>query len=353
MFSIISKIKMACVVLVSAVFLISCSQDDVTSKKSKRKHFVEVFKVTSEMLSIQQKRTGTLQAIKEIKIYTEENGKITYLPFYEGDVVTQGEVVARLGNRLLKSELAKIIALRKKAEQDVNRIRSLSTKNLTSQIELSRVETDLAVARANESGLNTRLARSVLKSPISGVVSKRLSELGTVIEEHTHLLTISDNSKLITKVSVPELFINSLSVGDLVEIKIDALARFQKNGANGIITRIHPNLSLDTRTGIVEVSLGAVPSGARPGQLARLIFESKKIKRLTIPFAALRRSSEGDYVFILDESKSRVKKVFVVSGLYLDERVEILKGLKEGQQVVTKGFTNLRHNKKVILASKN
>jgi membrane fusion protein (multidrug efflux system) len=327
---------------------LGCSEKAVEVIKPKKDHLVEVVTAQLQTLAIERERTGTLQAKQDIEIFNQEEGRIITLPFYAGDTVNKGDIVARLDDRLLRSQLVRTQALRLKAEKDLKRISGLANKQMTAQIELTRVETELAVAKADEQTLKTRLDYSTIVAPIAGVVSQRLSEQGNIAERYTHLLTISDQTTLTTQVTISELLINKLSKGAAVDISIDALQLQQPIIA--FIDRIHPNVDPVTRTGIVEIVLSPVPQGARPGQLARVTLRSQKSERLLIPFAALRRSTEGEYVFIVDQQQ-QAQKTSVITGLNIHGQVEILKGLSVGQQVISRGFTNLRSHKTVVIVS--
>jgi membrane fusion protein (multidrug efflux system) len=308
---------------------------------------VEIASVNIKHTAIERVRTGTLRSNQEIQIFNQEEGRITQLPFYEGDTVKKGDVLARLDDRLLQAQLSRTRALRNKAEKDLQRIKGLAKKNLTAQAELTRVETDLAVARADEQALLTRLDYATIRSPIDGMISERLSEPGNIAERYTHLLTISDQTSLITEVTVSELLINKLQVGDKVALQIDALDLNNKLSAS--IHRIHPDLDPLTRNGIVEIRLNPVPKGGRPGQLARVTLRTQETQRKLIPFIALRRDSSGEYVFVVDNGIA--KRVSVVSGLRIETDIEIWEGLQEHQQVVVRGFTNIRNDKPVTIVN--
>jgi membrane fusion protein, multidrug efflux system len=333
----------------SSILLSACSQKAEVAKRPKSDHLVERVMAERKLVVIERERTGTLQAIQDIQIYNQEEGRITYLPFYEGDKVKEGDIVARLDDRLLQSQLARTQALRRKAEQDLRRIRGLANKQMTSPAELTRVETDLAVAIAEEQSLKTKLDYATLRAPISGIVSQRFSEAGNIAERYTHLLTISDQSQLMIEVTVSELLINKLRLGDKANVRIDALADNSPEGVTGTIYRIHPNVDRLTRSGIVEIAVNPVPNGARPGQLARVTLRTQEAERLLIPFVALRRAPEGEYVFVIDDQQ-RAQKALVRSGLRVGDQIEILSGIVNGQQVIIRGFTNLHENKKVTPA---
>jgi len=346
----------------------ACSQDTAKeSRKPDKAHLVESARVELVNSGVTRVRTGTLRARREINIYAQEEGRVTALPNYEGDKVSKGQIVARLDDELLRSQLARAEATRLKADQDLRRIRDLHKKKLTTEEELSRAETDLEVARADVELLNTRLSYTVIKAPISGVISNRLTEPGNVVDKHDHLLTLSDPSSLVTEVSVSELLMPYMAIDDPVKVTIDALG---PSVYDGHIVRIHPTLDPVTRRGTVEMELKPVPPGARPGQLCRVEFTTRVAPRLGVPFRAIRRDDQGEYVFVLQEAASPVNaadtsdekhenkggkgdaNVVVVragvrSGLRLGEQVEILEGLQENQQVVVRGFLGLSEGKKV------
>lgn len=331
-------------------FLIGCSQDKETSaKKEKKAHLVESVKVNLSTAGVEQIRTGTLRARREVKIHNQEDGQIIKLPYYEGDMVNKGEVVARLDDKLLLAQLARAQATLQQAKQDLQRTKNLFKKKLVSDEELSRAQTALEVAKADEEVLATRVSYTTIRTPISGVVSARLSEPGNIAERHTHLLTISDPTSLITEVTLSELLISKLSLNHPVNVSVDALGG---DVFEGHVSRIFPNLDPITRRGTIEVELKPVPEGARPGQLCRVKLKTNAASRLVIPFSALRRDQAGEYVFSIDEDQ-KVQRTKVVGGLRIGEQVEILDGLTEGQQVVTKGFLDLVPGKKVKIVSRD
>lgn len=329
--------------LACALLLAACNEAaDKPVKKKKPVHLVATTQVVLDSVGLTQNRTGTLTSSREIKIYNQEEGAIKEMPFSEGDSVNKDDVVARLDDKILRANLARAQATHRKAKLDQQRIRNLYKKKLSSDEALNRSETDLAIAAADEEMLAIRLGYTVIKTPINGIVSQRLSEPGNIAERYTHLLTISDHTTLITEVNVSELLVSHLQLDDSVTVTIDALGN---EIFEGRISRIHPNLDPLTRRGTVEVTLTPVPDGARPGQLCRVKFSTHTAERLMIPFRALRRDIEGEYVFRLDGNKA--VRTSILSGLRIAEQVEILQGLEAGQRVVTKGFLDLVDNKPV------
>ncbi|MFW2438668.1 MAG: efflux RND transporter periplasmic adaptor subunit [Arenicellales bacterium] len=329
--------------LACSLFLTACNEaTEKAEKKKKPIHLVETTQVVLESVGLTQNRTGTLTSSREIKIFNQEEGAIKEMPFFEGDTVDKNDVVVRLDDKILRATLARAQATHRKTKLDLKRIRDLYKKKLSSDEVLNRSETELSIAAADEEMLATRLGYTVIKTPISGIVSQRLSEPGNIAERYTHLLTISDHKALVTEVNVSELLVSHMQLDDPVTVTIDALGN---QVFDGRINRIHPNLDPLTRRGTVEVALTSVPDGARPGQLCRVKFSTRTAERLLIPFRALRRDIEGEYVFRLDGKK--VVRNSILSGLRIGEQVEVLQGLEAGQRVVIKGFLDLIDNKPV------
>jgi membrane fusion protein (multidrug efflux system) len=330
--------------ILGSLALVGCEQKaEQAPKRGERVHLVETSLVKSDTLNVVRTRTGTLRALREVKVYTQEEGRIIALPLYEGDEVRQGDVLVRLDDTLIRAQLARAAATRKQAEQDVKRLKELRTRKLVAEDEYTRALTQLDVAEADEQVLKTRLGYTTIRSPLNGVVTARLSEPGNIVERHQHLLTVSDPSSLVTELPVSELILPNLSRGDTARVRIDALGdQFYE----GRITRIHPTLDPVTRRGTIEVELDPVPAGAVPGQLCRVELSAQAADRRVIPFSALRRDETSEYVFVLDE-ESKAQRVDVTSGLRLAELIEITAGLQDGQQVITKGFLNLTSGKQV------
>jgi membrane fusion protein (multidrug efflux system) len=324
--------------------ILSCTENSADKpKRTKTTHLVEIATLSRADLGISVIRTGTLRTRREIKIFTQEEGRIAKLPYFEGDVVKKNELVARLDDKLISAQLNRAQAKRRKAAKDLKRMLDLHKRKLTSDEELAQIETELEVAQADEAVLTTRLSYTTIASPINGVVSERLTEPGNIAERYTHLLTISDPSSLVTEVTISALLLSRLTIGDSAQVQIDALG---SNHFNGQIIRIHPSIDPITRRGTIEVELKPVPEGALPGQLCRVQLNTLAVSRLMIPYRALRQDPQGEYVFLVDEN-NRVKRTSVEVGQRVAETIEVLNGLNNGQQIVTKGFLGLKDGKNV------
>ena len=100
----------------ACLVLTACGQQaDQARERIARQHLVEIALVQSDNLNVVRTRTGTLRARREVKVYTQEEGRITALPLYEGDEVGEGDVLVRLDDTLIRAQLSRASATRKQA----------------------------------------------------------------------------------------------------------------------------------------------------------------------------------------------------------------------------------------------
>ncbi len=309
---------------------------------------VEVAEVLHHEIGQQLKRTATLRAWSEVRLSTEEEGRIERLPHYPGDRVSQGDELLRLDQALLAAQLSKARAVREQAELDLRRLDRLQASRVVAEDELARARTAVQVAIAEEDLLRTRLSNTRIRSPFDGVIIARLAEPGDSVGRFNHVLTLADISRLLVELRLSELALPGLAVGDKVTLRLDSLA---DESFVAKVLRIHPTVDPTTRQGVVELLIEQPPAQARPGQLVRVELGLRPLPRTTIPFVALRRDTQGEYVFTVDEQMV-LQRTPVRSGIQLGERVEISSGLEAGQQVVKGGFLGLAEGMTVRLPAR-
>ncbi len=337
-------------IILTGLFLSGCNDAPPAKPaiKKPKTHLVEVDEVEWKPISTVSERTGSLRSRRLVRIHNQEEGRVIELPHFEGDLVEASELLISMEDELLKAQLAKARATTSQAYQDLERISNLVDRRAASKDELTRVNTRLEVAQAEEKLLQTRLSYTRITAPFRGVVSHRYVEPGDAVAKHTHLLTLIDPESLITEIRISELLLPHISPGDAAIVRIDALGDEQFPGR---VLRIHPELDQATRQGVIEVILDPVPDGARAGQFARVTLETAKVQRMLIPFAAVRHDRMGAFVYLLDQD-NKVRRTPVRSGIRVSDQIEILEGLKPKQKVISRGFLGLTNGKQVKITQR-
>jgi len=341
--------------LLAALLLTACDDDSSSSINSHRAqqttHRVEVVSVEKKPVFLTQTISGTLEAVKKIRLYNEESGRITRLPYYEGDRVKKGTLLVQLDNALIKTDVAKARASREQAELDLSRLKKLLPKKISTEEEVARARTEVDLAIAEEKRQLTRLKRTSIRAPIDGLITKRLYEPGDMLPPQSQILTIIDPTSLRLKASLAERWLPLVKKDQSVTLHIDALGdkKFEAR-----VVRIHPTIDANTHKGILEILLSPVPEGATVGQFARAKIDLTATDRLIIPVHTIHYEPEGAYVYRIiknDKGDSVAEKVFFEQGQQFASEAEILSGLNAGDQIVSRGFLGLRPGKKVEIAN--
>ena len=343
---IISKFSLL-IPLISVLSLTACSSDDNSSSKKRigKDHKVEISIASVTPVQHKQVVSGSLEAINSIKLYSEENSRITALPFYESDVIKRGDILVTLDSQLIQADLDKAIAESQQAKVSLKRLKKLLPKKLASEEDVTLAATTLNVALAEEKRQRARLARTSIKAAFNGVISQRNYEPGDVIAANSHILTLIDPNILRVRLLLSEQWISLVKTGSVVDISIDALG---DKMFSGNISRIYPTINPSTRKGTLEITLSPTPAGARAGQLARVNIQTETTDKLVIPSRSIHHDIDGAHVFIVNE-KMKAQKASIQQGLDFGVVTEVISGVSAGDKIVSKGFLGLRNNKTVSI----
>lgn len=313
---------------------------NATAKKKPvpKDHLVMVTTVKQLQQSRSYERYGVVRARRIVHLHALEEGQIRQIPWYEGDTVKQGDLLVQLDDELVRADLMSVEAELGKATQNLNRIQKLAKSKAVSEEEIISASTDVAVFEAAKRRLETRIQYSHIVAPFSGIISERKLEVGDFSAKDDHLLTLVDPTSLVVEITVSELLLPRISIGDKATIRIDALGNRQLEGS---IQRIHPTIDELTGQGIVEVAFSGANDGAMPGQTARVELTTSPTAQLTIPYSALQQEREATFVYLVNE-ESKVEKRSVKTGIFATESVEILQGLEDGDTVINRGLLGLK-----------
>lgn len=228
-------------------------------------------------------------------------------------------------------------------------------KEAEAQVESSRAmlaesESQLAVAQADLDRLAALEAYSHITAPFSGVVVKRYADTGALIQAGTSSSTqampvvqLAEWSRLRLVVPVPESAVPQIHLGSAVQVRVGALNRTFE----GRVARFADALDQQTRTMETEIDVENRNGALVDGMYAetRLVLDQKN-DVLTVPIQAVQRETSGAAVWTVDR-EGRIQEKPVKLGGEGSDRVEILSGLAENDQVVIGNRSDLRPGEKV------
>jgi Cu(I)/Ag(I) efflux system membrane fusion protein len=171
----------------------------------------------------------------------------------------------------------------------------------------------------------------VLRSPVTGTVLERGAVEGGYVGADTPLLTVADLSRVWVMADLYEMDITRVHVGDAARFTSDALPG---RSFAGRIEFVYPTVSTETRTLKVRLALSNPDGMLRPGMYGRVGVSARGARSLSVPSEAVVNAGEHSYVF-LAHAGGRFEPRIVWTGMPEGERVQILRGVAEGDTVVS------------------
>jgi len=217
------------------------------------------------------------------------------------------------------------------AEEDI--------KSVEAQVRQTKAALDMA---------KYQLKNTQITAPISGKVTSIAVSSGEMIAPSVPLLSIIDVSRIFVKVGISEKDISKIKEGQTVNLEIDA---FPEEKFRGEV--VSKGVAVDQMSKTLEVKIEVLkPEVDIPvGVFARGdILVKTNQDTLIIPSSALTRKKDAIYVYVIEEGIARQKEV--VLGIIQDERVEVLKGLSEKEEIVVLGNQELQDGLKVDVLDK-
>jgi multidrug efflux pump subunit AcrA (membrane-fusion protein) len=201
-------------------------------------------------------------------------------------------------------------------------------------------------AKADVAGSQVYSSFSRITAPINGIVVSRQADVGYMAAPGAPLLTIESGSDYRLEAAVQESQINKIHLRDQVGVQIDALGSQELAGT---VVEIVPASDPASRTYLVKISIPA-PSGnqqiIRSGLYGKARFITGQTQAITIPRKAVVENGQLTSVYVVDQS-GIARMRLVRTGKTYGERVEMLSGLKEGEQIVVDGVEAVNDGSRV------
>lgn len=305
---------------------------------------VKAEQVSRESVVLDFSANGNFAANQDLLLKSEVSGSVTRLLVKEGSRVSKGQVLALVDSEITNLDKQTAEDALQKAKIDYDRHKSSFETGGVTRATLDDMELQLRNAEVRLQQADRRVADANIKSPISGIVNRRDIEVGAYLSPGTELFEIVDLSQLKLKVTANEVQVVNLKVGDKVRI---SSAVFADQEFNGVVTFIAAKAD-NTLNYPVEITVdNSSASQLRAGMYGTAHFSfPQQEPTILIPRGSFVGGVNSNQVYVLSaDTTAAIRKV--VAGRIFGEQVEILKGLEEGETVITSGQINLVDGAKV------
>jgi len=290
---------------------------------------------------------GSLKASEEVELVSEIDSQIVEITFKEGDRVKKGQVLLKLDDAKLRASLDEATARLKLAAAELKRGNELLEKKTVTEQEIDRLRFQERSADAATRMAQEQFDEAIIEAPFEGVMAEHDLSPGQIVSRGQKLAWLVQTSPLEVEFNVPERYIGQVAKAQKIQLESVALPGRKFDGS---VDYISPRLDENTRTGLVKALIKNEEGLLKPGMYGTLdLIFRLRADVLTIPEAALSYHGDHSSVVVMDAAgKAEFREVR--TGVRLQEKAEIIEGLKEGERVVVEGYQKMGPGTTVLIA---
>jgi RND family efflux transporter MFP subunit len=324
-----------------------CKQKDIKNTEVKENAIpvqTEIVKsvVTNDVISV----SGNIEGNSTVRLGFMVAGKIDFIAYKEGQNISKGQLISSLdpSNYNLAKEMADVQV--NSASDEFNRLKIMHDRNSISDGDFSKISFALQQAKVQQKLQVKNVSDTKLFSPITGVLLKKIAEVGEIVGIGTPLFVISDIKKVKVIAYIPEGELHNIRLGQNAKILITALNKYYE----GKVIEVGSAADATSRAFTVKIELENTGLLIRPGMIAEVTLPSNLQKEIiSIPTdAVLNDLDNQSYVFVIDTTNSKAFKRKISIGNIINNRITVIAGLKEGEAIVIAGQGKLNDASSII-----
>jgi membrane fusion protein (multidrug efflux system) len=281
---------------------------------------------------------GSVLAQESVLIRSEIDGRVTALPFVEGQPVRKGQKLVGFDASEWEATLAASVADLRTKQTDWERGKDLLAQNFVSKEAVDRLRGAVEVAQARMQADKARLAKTAIFAPFDGTAGLRVISPGAYVKTGDAIVRIESLGAVKVDFRVPEVFIGRLQRGQVVRVSMDAYA---DEHFEGRIVALEPAVDEKSRTVLARAEVPNPKGLLRPGLFARVAVQLEtRPGALIIPEQAVVPQGRDAFVYRLGDGNT-TQMVKIELGGRRPGEVEVLGGLAAGDVVVAEGAMKL------------
>ncbi len=316
---------------------------------------VSVRKITDSLFKHYVELPGDVETKQNITIYPEYSGILITVNVDEGDRVQKGQILARIDEGGLGSQLAQMEAQETLAKTTFERQQRLWEQNIGSEIQYLEARTNYEAIQNSVNQMRSQLAKTVVRAPFSGVIDEIFTEQGeVVVPGQSRLFRLINLSNMYITAAVPESYLGKIEVGTEVMVEIAATGTSFTSTVKQVGNFVNPN----NRTFEIQVAVPQNTEQIKPNLIATVsINDYTSENAIIIPENVIQKNSAGENVAYVvkkeTDSTGVAERRILETGLIYDSAVEVLSGLQPGDLLITSGARSIQEGEQVEMDNRN
>ena len=310
--------------------------------QTQRYVLVESIELEKEIFNHFVSFQGSIETDKNVVIYPEIPGLLKKIHVEEGQQVSEGTLLAEISDGGLIDQLDQLKLQLKLAKTTYNRQKRLWNQKIGSEIQFLQAKTTYLSLQKSVSQMNDQVTKTKITAPFDGIIDHIIADSGSNLSPGmTPILRVVNLDQMKVAAEIPEMHLPNIQKNTSAIVSVPVLGiQFNEVVAN-VGNFINPN----NRSFRVEISINNENGALKPNMTAEIkVNDYKNREAILVPIKDVLENQNGEsYVYLLEVSDEandiyKVVKTFVKLGKTLDNKIEILEGLKAGDKIVEEGI---------------
>ncbi len=290
---------------------------------------------------------GSITSPQGVMLSADLPGIVTTIDFESGSHATNGQLLAQLDTRQEEAQLRTARAKLDLARQNLDRAQDLSQKRVIAQSAFDEAKSQYDAAMATVDETQATIDRKTIRAPFTGDLGIRQINAGQYLKSGDPIVQLESLDPIYANFALPQQNIGKLHVGQQVRIQADG---YPDKTFTGTITAINSAVDTSTRNVQIQATVANPQHILRSGMFAGVqVLLPERDSVIMVPATSVQYAPYGDSIFVIETMKDPsgkeyvgVREQAVTLGKTRGDQIEVLAGLKNGDQIATSGIFKLR-----------
>ncbi|WP_340201392.1 efflux RND transporter periplasmic adaptor subunit [Ascidiimonas sp. W6] len=317
----------------------------------KKLELITTFIVKDSLFNHYIELQGSVDTKQNISVFAEFNGLLYSVPVKEGQRVYKGQVLGRIDDGGLSQQLAQMQVQSDLAKTTFERQKRLWEQKIGSEIQYLQYKSNYEAQEKAIAQMKNQLSKTVVTAPFNGVVDEIFTDQGTIVSAGTAVARIVNLNDMFIEAEVPETYLTTVKKATNVKVDFPVLNESLETKIKQVSSFINPS----NRSFKIEVSVPNKSGNIKPNLTAKLLINDYTNENaILIPQNIISENAEGEqYVYTILQKEGEnipvTKKNLIVTGKTQGDYVEVLEGLKTGDEIILEGARSVKEGQEVAI----
>ena len=317
---------------------------------------ITTLEVKEEVFTHYIELQGNVQTKQNVLIYPEMPGILESVFVKEGQKVAKGQVLARIDDGGMSSQLAQLQTNVAFAKTNYERQKRLWDQKIGSEIQYLQAKTTYEAQQSAVNQLKSQLGKATIRAPFSGIIDEVFKERGTVVAPGmgAEIFRIVNLSNMYIETEVPETYIGSITENKDVEVNFPVLGETLNSRIRQVGNYINPS----NRSFKIEIGVPNLKGNIKPNLTARLkLNDYTNANAILIPQSIISENANGEqFIYIIKDKKENneavAERLIIETGKTQGNLIEVTKNLTSDAEIIMEGARSVNNGQVVKVINK-